>query len=91
MEVYQQTTQLSKDEEWLPEIFQIGLRNPQGMTISPHDGKIFFSQHGPMGGDNLGIVNLQEILVGRILLGVELNTQEEKLEMCHLKIFTIKI
>ncbi len=44
-------------EEWLPEIFQIGLRNPQGMTISPHDGKIFFSQHGPMGGDNLGIVN----------------------------------
>ncbi len=43
-------------EEWLPEIFQIGLRNPQGMTISPHDGKIFFSQHGPMGGDNLGIV-----------------------------------
>ncbi len=43
-------------EEWLPEIFNIGLRNPQGMTISPHDEKIYFSQHGPMGGDNLGIV-----------------------------------
>ena len=43
-------------EEWLPEIFQIGLRNPQGMTISPHDEKVYFSQHGPMGGDNLGMV-----------------------------------
>ena len=43
-------------EEWLPEIYQIGMRNPQGMAISPHDGKIYFSQHGPMGGDNLGLV-----------------------------------
>ncbi len=43
-------------ENWLPEIYQIGLRNPQGMTISPLDGKVYFSQHGPMGGDNIGIV-----------------------------------
>ena len=41
---------------WLPEIFQIGLRNPQGMTISPFDENIYFSQHGPKGGDNIGIV-----------------------------------
>ncbi len=43
-------------EEWLPEIFQIGLRNPQGITLSPYDNEIYFSQHGPMGGDNLGKV-----------------------------------
>ena len=43
-------------EEWLPEIYQIGMRNPQGITISPHDDEIYFSQHGPMGGDNIGIV-----------------------------------
>ena len=43
-------------EDWLPEIYQIGLRNPQGMAISPKDGNIYFSQHGPMGGDNIGIV-----------------------------------
>ena len=42
---------------WLPEIFQIGLRNPQGMTISPFDGNIYFSQHGPRGGDTVGKVN----------------------------------
>lgn len=41
---------------WLPEIFQIGVRNPQGITISPHDNKIYISQHGPRGGDNIGIV-----------------------------------
>ncbi len=43
-------------EEWLPEIYQIGLRNPQGLCVSPHDGKVYFSQHGPMGGDNIGKV-----------------------------------
>ena len=43
-------------EDWLPEIYQIGMRNPQGMAISPKNGEIYFSQHGPMGGDNIGIV-----------------------------------
>ena len=42
--------------DWLPEIFQIGLRNPQGISKSPHDGNIYFSQHGPMGGDNIATV-----------------------------------
>ena len=32
------------------------MRNPQGMAISPKNGEIYFSQHGPMGGDNIGIV-----------------------------------
>lgn len=43
-----------KNNTWLPEIFQIGMRNPQGMTISPYDKEIYFTQHGPRGGDNLG-------------------------------------
>ncbi len=41
---------------WLPEIYQIGIRNPQGMAISPKNKKIYFSQHGPRGGDNIGIL-----------------------------------
>ena len=41
---------------WLPEIYQIGVRNPQGMAISPKNKKIYFSQHGPRGGDNIGIL-----------------------------------
>ena len=39
---------------WLPEIYQIGLRNPQGLTLSPFDNKIYISNHGAMGGDWFG-------------------------------------
>ncbi len=45
-----------ENKNWLPEIYQIGFRNPQGLTISPHDNEIYFSQHGPRGGDNFGKV-----------------------------------
>ena len=41
-------------ENWLPEIFQIGVRNPQGLTLSPFDGKIYLSNHGAKGGDWFG-------------------------------------
>tara|TARA_B100001123_G_C15247747_1_gene1001564 strand:+ start:249 stop:1352 length:1104 start_codon:yes stop_codon:yes gene_type:complete len=44
------------NKEWLPEIFQIGLRNPQGMSLSPIDGSIFISNHGARGGDWFGKV-----------------------------------
>ena len=43
-------------KNWLPEIYQIGVRNPQGMTINPKNNKIFFSNHGPRGGDSIGLV-----------------------------------
>lgn len=46
----------SGKKNWLPEIYQIGVRNPQGMTINPNDGKIYFSNHGPRGGDSIGLV-----------------------------------
>ena len=39
---------------WLPEIYQIGIRNPQGLTLSPFDGKIYLSNHGAKGGDWFG-------------------------------------
>ncbi len=39
---------------WLPEIYQIGVRNPQGLTLSPFDGKIYMSNHGARGGDWFG-------------------------------------
>jgi len=43
-------------DAWLPEIYTIGVRNPQGMTISPYDGEVYFSNHGPRGGDHIGKV-----------------------------------
>ena len=39
---------------WLPEIYQIGIRNPQGLTFSPFDRKIYMSNHGAKGGDWFG-------------------------------------
>jgi aldose sugar dehydrogenase len=41
-------------KDWLPEIFQIGLRNPQGLTLSHFDRKIYLSNHGAKGGDWFG-------------------------------------
>jgi quinoprotein glucose dehydrogenase len=40
--------------KWLPEIYQIGVRNPQGLTLSPYDEKIYISNHGARGGDWFG-------------------------------------
>ncbi len=40
--------------KWLPEIYQIGVRNPQGMDVSPFDNKIYLTNHGAKGGDWFG-------------------------------------
>ncbi len=39
---------------WDPAVYQIGVRNPQGMTKSPYSNEIFISNHGAMGGDWIG-------------------------------------
>ena len=70
---------------WLPEIYQIGVRNPQGMAISPLNQKIYFSQHGPRGGDNIGILKKGEILDGRMLHGEAKNIMEQRLGQSHSK------
>ena len=36
-------------DNWLPEIFQIGIRNPQGLFLSPFDQKVYMSNHGAKG------------------------------------------
>ncbi|MDA0671030.1 MAG: PQQ-dependent sugar dehydrogenase, partial [Proteobacteria bacterium] len=42
---------------WLPEIYQIGIRNVQGMALSPYDGEVYMTNHGARGGDWFGKVN----------------------------------
>jgi glucose/arabinose dehydrogenase len=44
------------NSDWLPEIYQIGVRNPQGMSLDPLSQNIFISNHGPKGGDFIGPV-----------------------------------
>ena len=43
-------------DNWLPEIYQIGVRNPQGLTFSKFDKNIYMSNHGAKGGDWFGQV-----------------------------------
>ena len=54
-------------KDWLAEIFQIGVRNPQGMALSPFDNKIYMTNHGAKGGDWLGTVNFGENYGWKIL------------------------
>ena len=45
-----------ENDNWLPQIFQIGVRNPQGMSLDPLTGDVYISNHGPKGGDFIGPV-----------------------------------
>ena len=54
-------------KKWLPEIFQIGVRNPQGMALSPFDNKIYMTNHGAKGGDWFGTANHGENYGWKIL------------------------
>ena len=42
---------------WLPEIYQIGIRNVQGMCLSSFDNEVYITNHGARGGDWFGRVN----------------------------------
>ncbi len=54
-------------KNWLPEIYQIGVRNPQGLTLSPFDKKIYASNHGAKGGDWFGEIKKGENYGWKIL------------------------
>ncbi len=54
-------------DDWLPEIFQIGVRNPQGLALSTFDKKIYMSNHGAKGGDWFGEVKKGENYGWKIL------------------------
>jgi len=53
--------------DWLPEIYQIGVRNPQGLTYSSFDEKIYASNHGAKGGDWFGEIKKGENYGWKIL------------------------
>jgi aldose sugar dehydrogenase len=39
-----------------PEIYALGLRDPQGLAINPKTGGVWTSEHGPRGGDEINAV-----------------------------------
>jgi aldose sugar dehydrogenase len=40
----------------LASLYSLGHRNPQGMAVDPASGRIWASEHGPRGGDELNII-----------------------------------
>ena len=54
-------------DEWLPEIYQIGVRNPQGLALSSFNNKVYMSNHGAKGGDWFGEVKKSENYGWKIL------------------------
>jgi aldose sugar dehydrogenase len=56
-----------KKKKWLPEIYQIGVRNPQGLALSPFNDEIYLTNHGARGGDWFGIVKKAENYGWKIL------------------------
>ncbi len=39
-----------------PEIYALGFRDPQGLTVNPKTGRVWTSEHGPRGGDEINEV-----------------------------------
>jgi glucose/arabinose dehydrogenase len=42
--------------EYRPEIYSLGHRSPQGLTVHPTTGAIWETEHGPLGGDEINII-----------------------------------
>lgn len=40
-----------------PEIWTYGHRNPQGLVVEPVTGRVYLHEHGPMGGDELNVID----------------------------------
>jgi glucose/arabinose dehydrogenase len=41
---------------YLPEIFTLGNRSPQGLAVDPATGAIWEHEHGPLGGDEINVL-----------------------------------
>jgi glucose/arabinose dehydrogenase len=41
---------------YLPEIYSVGHRSPQGLVFHPVTGELYENEHGPLGGDEINIV-----------------------------------
>jgi glucose/arabinose dehydrogenase len=46
----------SNVDDAIPGLVALGVRNAQGMDVHPDTGQIWFTDHGPMGGDELNVL-----------------------------------
>lgn len=68
-------------DDALPEIYSYGHRNIQGLIVHPDSGKIWVTEHGPRGGDELNLVTPgKNYGWPRVSRGVNYRTQEPYFE-----------
>jgi glucose/arabinose dehydrogenase len=41
---------------YLPEIYALGVRSPQGLAVHPETGGLWENEHGPLGGDEINVI-----------------------------------
>ena len=46
----------STNKKWLPEVWSIGHRNPQGMAYDAENKRLWSIEHGPRGGDEINLI-----------------------------------
>lgn len=74
---------------WLPEIFTLGHRNPQGMTLEPGSSRIWVAEHGARGGDEINLLvpgtnyGWPVISYGRHYTGLKIGEGSEKSGMAQ--------
>jgi len=45
------------NDAYLPEIYTLGHRSPQGLAVHPETGEIWEHEHGPLGGDEINVLH----------------------------------
>ena len=45
-----------QNKKYHPAVYALGVRNPQGMARDPENGVIYETEHGPMGGDEVNVL-----------------------------------
>ena len=68
----------------LPSVFSWGHRNPQGLAVHPQTGAVWETEHGPMGGDEINLIQAgrnygwPEVSYGRNYDGTVITLLEHK-------------
>ncbi len=71
----------------LPEILAYGIRNPQGLAIHPQTDRLWETEHGPLGGDEINLIRpgrnygWPEITYGKNYNGTIISKYREKAGM----------
>jgi glucose/arabinose dehydrogenase len=77
----------------LGSIFSYGHRNPQGLAVHPDDGSVWNTEHGPMGGDEVNLIQAglnygwPEITYGKNYNGTIVTEFEQKPGMAQPVLF----